>query len=219
MIGEIFSPTRTSPEANQWAYKNIFEQLVQYGGQGGGQAQFTGTEITNAMGRFTVYGTVFWNRIISLVGGVSSIFFEAAVIATNDQFATGGPALYNVAASGPNWFYNFQAYDPVFNGNNVRVIKRKRWRIDPPNMMSGAPSPPTTASSSFSKIIKVKFKGKKEFEEGASTITGAPQPARFLRGWNYYLMVGFGAQINAVPTTTQNLVDCYADSYLYFKDP
>lgn len=219
VIGEIFSPARTVPEANQWTYKNIFEQLVQYGGQGAGQAQFLGTEVTNVLARYTVYGTVFWNRILNLFGGVNTLFFEAAIIATNDQISTSGPAIYPVAASGPNWFYNFQAYDPVFNGNNVRVLKRKRWTLSPPSLTNSATGSTTSGAVSYSKTLKVRFKGKKEYEEGPATVTGAPAPTRYLRGWNYYLICGVGLGVNQNPSTTQNIVDMYVDSYMYFKDP
>lgn len=107
VIGEIFSPARNTPEASQWTYKNIFEQLVQYGGQGVGQAQFLGTEVTNVLARYTVYGTVYWNRILNLVGGVNTVFFEAAIIATNDQISTSGPSIYSRSGIGPKLVLQF----------------------------------------------------------------------------------------------------------------
>lgn len=202
---------------SQYAYTNIFANLS-VTGQGAAQNQYEGTEILDPLFVARISFDVHWG-VMQAAGttgsyaGMVPVFLHAWVIAVNDQLTANVPTV-----TPAEWFTSALAASVQMNGNNVRVIKHWSRMVNPPSIPFSVGSPPTAATGTTCVRHKMvcKMKGKKEFEENASLV---PQP--YLRGWNYYFVQGYGFPKGFLPsgTTYSAAVDCWADRYLYFKDP
>lgn len=202
----------------QYMYAPVFAMLGA-SAQGVGQGQYIGTEIVDPLFVARMEIGIDWGLLMAN-GGVSGavpVVIHAWLISTNDQVGLRNPQAHSNSVAGTQWFLQTQAFKAQFNGNNVRVLKHWSKVFSPPSIpFSPTVSKPTGYSvAGYRHKFVYRWKGKKEFEEtdNPATITN------FLRGANYYFIVGYGTpSIETLGANSQNVyIRC--DRYLYYKDP
>lgn len=202
----------------QYAYVNVFSAL----GNNTGQSGFVGDSIERAFleVRLQTFMNFDRNRLTNSSGaGFMPLAVHLWVIATNDQLPATTPTQWEVNTSSP-WFLQPYGEQAKFNGSNVRVLKHRMltWHNTVP--ISGTTYFGYTAKNLK---MKVRFKGKKVYEEAQTGTTNVPNPALSLslKGWNYYIVCGYtfpyGVNVNMTPGYAP--VSITMDRYLYFKDP
>jgi len=111
-----------------------------------------------------------------------------------------------------DWFIQQDPDRVVFNGSQVKVLMKKKIRMK--WMKDESEGTPANAWVRKSGVLRYKWKGKKHTMERADDSLG------LLKGWNYYLLVGyrmpFGAPTSTTPYEFRPVV--VMDSYLYYKD-
>ncbi|UYD39090.1 MAG: capsid protein [Wigfec virus K19_486] len=224
LLNETWSLTPTTPSGSQYSIANIFSVVQQnQNATGGGMV---GDTILRPLFVAKMRALVNWDRVRQLNGGgtgSTSVTLHAWIVASNDQLVLGTPASvnpYDAGSSGPQWFYNTDAFSATLNGDNVKVLKHWSRTIHPPSIVSGTGSTALATVTAIRHKFVLKFKGQKEFEGRIPSTTqpGALQP--WLKGWNYYLLIGGGTP-TGYPLTGSPLAplwDIYVDRYLYFKD-
>lgn len=205
-----------------WVFQNIFSTI----GAGVGSYQIVGNEILNPMIKIKGRVRVDWGRVgQTVLGGPPTIGVCVAIVAANEQYVNTSPTVLPNwgSSSDPGWFYNPNAYNPTFNGNNVKVLKRK--------LIAMHPQIPTTSTTVFGNSVKrfsmsYRWKRKLTYEDDPATIpsggsnTGGPVRTGVLRGWNYYVLVGWAYPSNPSGTASSNPgSEIYMDQYVYYKDP
>lgn len=223
----------------QWRYKNIFAQLpaANTTATTGSSYATVGSEIVDLLWKakmvwrmpFFQLGTSPATNLFSY----GTVYFRAYLIAANDEpnTAVGGatppgttvwntyPAQYSSTDLG--WFLDQDPKKPTLNGNNVRILKRWSKKYTPPvqwdRYASGDTNLQMLGDNYFNMTCKHKFRGKKTFEDNVFGDTDSNFPrGGTLRGWNYYLLCGWGSagglDVISQPSLTM-------DQFLYFKDP
>lgn len=223
-----------APRRFRWTYKNVFSGIPSAaGGSAGASFSLVGNEMVDplAKAKFSFswnYADILAARNYDAYGTVMGWVY---IVATTDQLETTGFTQYPAQGSStdPGWFMNQDPYRPTLNGNNCKIVRRWRIQHQPVNLAPTALTSTgqtiiTTSFSGAGTIIKNltckhRWKGKKTFED--FTQTANPGNANyfrstFLRGWNYYWLVGWTVP-EVVPFAQAPAI--INDQYLYFKDP
>lgn len=169
-----------------------------------------------------------WGQTAVALGGrAAPIEVNVFIFAANDQYTPlTGSGFGGLTATQENaWFQQITPGRVVLEGQNLTVMKKKRFLVRPPEIAVGGGTAPNFAGyfDAMSFAVKARMKGKKEFEISNSTpnnpgdLTGNTS---FLKGWNYYCLVHMGA-MNVAPVTSGLPYGyrLYVDKYVYFKDP
>lgn len=209
ITGENYTTLIGGTGVNQWATRNVFNPLV----SGDLDTNVEGSMIDRAMLVIRGQFTIDWENIRAGSGlsDVPSMILHVGVIATNDQLS-----LSDIPrAADPNWFLSNVPWRVRMDGHHVRVLKWKTYTFQPQGMGQIVTGTSPVAYGIADRQIKltVRFKGKKQFEENPGT------SADFLKGWNYYIVTGWGMGGNAGWAGTDlQKPTLVLDSYLYFKD-
>lgn len=174
-----------------------------------------GRDISEVILSFKWHYGYFMDDMLTNFSDVPEWTTNVCLLATNDQVA--GSVTWVPTPS--TWYLQQNAYRPVFDGNNVTVLKKKRPRkYAPPPMVTQTAGSTVTTTGWGSKTImgslKFKFKGKKKFEVQPDT---SQSTTEFLKGWNYYLVVQMAGTYPSI-VSTYNTPLIQTDTYLYFKD-
>lgn len=214
-----FSPVPLNNNRYQYYYKNLFYDMY----NGPLKDDFVGNEIMDPY--FTFKYSVSFNagdlNYINAAGGVQSLRWFLAVVASNDKLnqPTTQPVSYVPGASGdPGWWLNPDFDRMMFNGNNVRVIKKRvgQWHL---------PSLTVTTAASFVNIGTEIFQGKFKvrLRRGKYTFEDQPGPGALrndgLRGYNYYLVGGWAVVHPLGGSAVISPLQFLVDTYMYYKDP
>lgn len=223
----------------RWAYKNIFSQLpTATGSLAGSSYGVDGNEIVDLLWKAKIAFSIDYGSILSTAAdsplAYGTVMLHVYLVAANDytsSVADGGtppgsltwtnyPAQFS--ATDPGWFLTQNGYRPTLNGNNVKVVKAWHKRYNPDIVFERFAAGDTNVDGRGVIVqridVKHKFRGKKTFEDAPLADTDANfLRAGTLRGWNYYLLVGWAAP--AVISTVSNQPFINMDQYLYFKDP
>lgn len=214
VLNENWTPTPSNSAKSQWYYKSVFAPLD----LGIGSYQMIGSEIQRPLLKFKYKIDVPWQAILTDVrnnyGGVA---VTVALVAANDAFAFTGVNQYSLISPTQNWFYSDDVRQPTFNGNNVKVLKMKRHVFRPGQVASAT----VVSGSGFGRgSLTYRWKRKLTFEDtGVPPASGGPASSRTLRGWNYYLMVGYGMPGPLNSVLNNGFPYVYGDTFLYYKDP
>lgn len=203
-----------------YSYVNIFSLPPGTGtsmvlGQGVRENQFTGDEIMDPLFVARLRYSVSWRDMYASAPGHGfvGVKVHAWLIATNDQDGVVTPAPVDMGFTGDGWFLQPAAMSAQMNGDNVRVIRHWSRTINPPSILGTNGDAETVVTH---KMV-VKLKGKKQYEDQPANASGVP--AQYLRGWNYFFVVGWGVDQHVSLLNTLTPVIITADRYLYFKDP
>lgn len=238
VLNDVASSTGLTDAVFRWRYKNIFAQLpTATGSLAGSSYGVDGNEIVDLLWKAKISMTVRFGDILSTPGdsinAYGTIFLHVYLVAANDytsSVAQGGvppgtltwseyPAQFS--ANDPGWFLTQSGTRPTLNGNNVRVIRAWHKRYTPDMVFERFGTGDTSVDGRGVVQIRLdakhKFRGKKTFEDAPLADTDANfLRAGTLRGWNYYLLVGWGSS-GQITVTNQPPISM--DQFLYFKDP
>nr|QCO93516.1 capsid protein [Gopherus associated circular DNA virus 2] len=220
---ESASAIPSTTAASQWSLRHVFAPLAvtsSGGGQGTASYQFIGNEIVDPMVKFKFSWYLNWEQIRRTITNYGTIGLNVCLIAVNNTIAAANTGFVNAATvANFDWFYNPDAYNPTFNGNNVRVLKK--WsRLVTPDQLG-----PTTVQGNqvVRGRLSYRWRRKLTFEDFATIPqSGGPSVSPELRGYNYYIITGFrgfgnwGGTSAGVPDA---FPQCIMDQYLYYKDP
>lgn len=232
----VFNPTGVA--SGSYRFKSIFGQLPTATGANVGASYATvGNEIVDPLVKFKASLTINWASMLSdpVLGqrlNYGSIYAHIFLIACNDYANPAGgatppgqlfwskyPGLFS--AEDPGWFLNDDSARPTLNGNNVKLIRRWSKKYHPPPQHQRiSPGDAGFESLGITELVlqgKHKFRGKLTFEDNPFGDVDSNFPrSGTLRGWNYYWLVGWGAQgIISVPAQPQ----INMDQFVYYKDP
>lgn len=211
VINENFFGVVPNNLSTQWAVRNVFTPL----NQGNSSYTIVGSEIVNPMLKVKITGKINWGGLASdTAANYDSVAMTVYLIACNEQYVAQTPTNFSTISPNPGWFYQPNGYNPTLNGNNVKVLKRWRRKVNP-DQASGVIAGRTTVTGS----MKYRWRRKLTFEDSATIPgTGGPDSVRMLRGWNYYLLVGTQVNTNYVSALTAPPL-VILDTFLYYKDP
>ncbi len=213
LLNENWTPTPSNNSAIQWYYRPVFAPLD----QGFAGYQFVGSEIQRPLLSMKGRITIPWDQIRQdVITNYSSVAVTVALIATNDAYTNEVPAQYSLLSPAQNWFYQPNVYNPTFNGSNVKVLKKRTYIMSPDQMGQ------ISVQGRTVKPFKMKYRWRKKISfEDAPTIPDGDGPSitRSLRGWNYYILVGWQLQANLNLLTNFGWPQVALDSFLYYKDP
>lgn len=220
VLNLLFSPVPLNNNRYQYYYKNLFWDVA----NGTTASTMNGNEIVDPY--FTIkYSCSFNAGDLNYVnnatnGGVQSLRWFFAVVCCNDVLAqpTSQPQNYNPGATGdPGWWLNPDFDRMMFNGNNVKVIKKRtgQWHL---------PSLTQVAYNTFVNVGTEIFCGKMKVRLRRGKYTFEDQPGLLgrnysLRGMNYYLVGGWALVNNITGSSIFAPLRLIADTYMYFKDP
>ncbi len=222
---ETASVLPSTTAASQWSFRHVFAPLAapfSTGGAGQGAAsfQFVGNEIVDPMLKLKFSWYLNWEQIRRTVANYGTIGLNVALVAMNDYVTAGGTSFINAATIGNfDWFYNPDAYNPTFNGNNVRVLKKWSRMVTPDQLGPTA----VQGNQVVRGRLSYRWRRKLTFEDqNVVPQFGGPAVSPILRGWNYYIITGYrgfgnwGGTSAGVPDA---FPQCIMDSFLYYKDP
>lgn len=201
---------------------NIFSQLAVVGGQGALQYQFIGDEILNPFFVARIQATVDWGKYATAVTPASAPFgviLHSWIVAVNDQVAASAPTNMAGSTLNLNWFLQPRGFRAQFDGDAVRVVKHWSKVVNPKNYAVTASGSVVGGLETYRHKMVKRWKGKKQFEP--ITASGPnTTPSVFLKGWNYYFILGYGVPDGTfVVNNSTGLVTFYVDRYMYYKDP
>lgn len=212
--GENFTTGIGGTGLFQWATRNVFNGLT----AGDVDTNVEGSALDRAMLVLRGQFTIDWNSVTVGAGQGAdppSIILHVGVIATNDQLSTSDI----VRAADPAWFLSSVPWRVRLDGHHVRVLKWKTYTFHPQGagqVIAPTASTPIVYGTTDRQIkLKCRFKGKKQFEENPGIASGLD----FLKGWNYYILTGWGVAGNAPWVGQDSFKPVLGmDTYLYFKD-
>lgn len=229
-----FAPTAGTAQF-YWSYINIFAQLpTATGAIAGSSFAIDGNEIVDLL--MKVKATFIIPAYADLGGtntGYGTRFLTIYLVAANDYTGPvigGGPPPGTITwtnypgqytSTDPGWFLQPDGSKPTLNGNNVKVLRKWTKRYQPDEIVKVVPVGGATTTN-FGHVylpitLKHKFRGKHTFEDNPFGDLDSNYPrAGVLRGWNYYLLAGWGATAQ-IPGPQQPQL--FVDQFLYFKDP
>lgn len=205
-------------------FLNIFS-ILGTGAQGTGQNQFVGDQVLDPLMVARIQFYVDWNTF-SPAGATTlePVMLHTWIIAANDQYAAAAPTNVNVYSTILDWFLQTRPSRAVMNGDSCKVLHHWTRTVTPPSVPTAvsAAFPNLFSTACIRKKIVHKFKGKKTFEP--QNPTSPNLPGAYLKGWNYYLICGWGLpdgtfNLNVPTGASTRPVTIYLDRYLYFKDP
>lgn len=219
----------------RWTFKNVFSGIPRAADASAGTAfALVGNEMVDPLAKMKV---TFSFNFQDLLAARNYDAYGTAVgwvllVAATDQYdpAPGGgfrQYFTQAASDDPGWFINQDPYRVTLNGNNCKLIKR--WRVQhqpeilaPIALTSTGQTIITTSFAGAGNILKTitckhRFKGKKTFEDyNVANASGNYLRSTFLRGWNYYWLIGWSHPANVIADQSPYIV---TDQYTYFKDP
>lgn len=221
-INDLATPIATSPAATAWALRNVFAPMMLSGG-GGGQGpasyQIIGNEIVNPLMKCKFTWYLNWNSIRATQVNYSSVALNVYLVAANDQTLNQTESFVDASGiANLDIFYNASGYNPTFNGNNVKVLARWRRLVTPDQTAVAAVQGYHVVRGS----MRYRWKRKITFEDFATIpAEGGPGASSFVRGWNYYLVVGSAlwGNLTAGAGVLESRPVCYFDQFMYYKDP
>lgn len=226
ILNENYSILPINTNGTQWSARNVFSPLS----EGVDSFNTIGNEIVNPMVKLKFSAMIDWNNVRSLNGlgstipGTVSVVLNVMIVAANDQYAYYQPTLLQPGGSNQGgWFYQADGARVTLNGNNVKVLKK--WSIvkSPPSIIAGTQSTAIAGGTLVRGRMTYRWKRKITFEDLTTLppANGGPDRSIITRGWNYYILVGWGLPPGFTLGTTpiRPIVDFGMDSYLYFKDP
>lgn len=212
-VGENYSNGIGGTGFFQWSTRNVFNPLT----AGDLDTNVEGSMLDRAMLVIRGQMSANWEaiRLSNASGDLVGLIWHVAVIATNDQL----PISDITRAAVPEWFLSSVPWRPRMDGHHVRVLKWKTYTMMPQGMGTITEAGGTPLATNTWGIqdrafkMTVRFKGKKQYEENPGTTLD------FLKGWNYYILTGWGMSGNSAWTGTElNKPNLNMDTYLYFKD-
>lgn len=231
----VFSNTNATQV--RWMYRNLFSSLPAPNINNASTSYVVvGNEIVDPMLKFKATFAIPYANILASEAALvyGTICCYVYLIAANDFTGAVGngapppgsiaftpyPGQYSEADMG--WFLNQDPYKPTLNGNNVKVLKKWSKRHHPETHLERVPTGTVTTDARGIVAINIegsyRWKRKLTFEDNPFGDSDANFPrAGTLRGWNYYLMLGWGAP--SVITLSNSQPQCNMDTFLYFKDP
>lgn len=230
----VFS--NTTATTFRWTYRNLFAQLpTATGALAGSSFAVDGNEIVDPLLKFKTLWTIPFEGIAFSESSASygTVVCHIYLVAANDFTTTvdGGspspgtfaftpyPGQYSTGDMG--WFLNQDPYKPTLNGNNVRVLKKWTKRYHPDQLIRTVTAGSTAAALGRVHLTmtgKYRWRRKLTYEDYPFGDLDSNFPrSGVLRGWNYYLLVGWGAPGVLTQSTSQPQADM--DTFLYFKDP
>lgn len=226
----------TSAVAFRWSYTNIFSAIPVASGTGAGSSFASiGNEIVDPLLKFKAVCRIPYGlTLLDNSNNYGTIQFTVLLVAANDfasTTASGGPTPGNINfttypalfdTADPGWFLSADPFKPTLNGNNVKVLRRWTKKYHPEIQFeafaTGDSLRYTNGTIQFSIEGKYRWKRKLTYEDNVALQAGANFPrAGYLRGWNYYLLCGWGAPGNIVTSNGQPQMNL--DRFLYYKDP
>lgn len=217
VYGEAWS-TLGALAAGDTATDQFIANVFGFLGLGVGDDQYTGNTILDPLCILRLSVTVNWpTAALAFSGQFPTVWVDAYLIAVNNQYVSTTAPRITSATEDTELFMKpiiFGGRIPVthqLNGQGVKVIKKKKLRLQPPDSGSSRETTHTM------KLVK-KLRGEKTYET-TFTAGGAQAGTVYLRGWNFYWLVLSG--YNRTPTTgaqSANGIQIVGDRYLYYKD-
>lgn len=219
----------------RWMFRNIFATLPSAtGGVGSHSWTVVGNEIVDPLMKFKCTWTLpYGGTIIDGNNFYGTEILHVYLVAANDNAETvqdGAPPPNTLiwsqypaqfGSDDIGWFLNQDGFKPTLNGNNCKVLKKWTKRYHPEIQFQRHSSTDTNVYGNgaiqISMSGKYRWKRKLTYEDNAfADIDANFLRSGVLRGWNYYMLVGWGA-----PGTLSVVAQpsCNLDMFLYFKDP
>lgn len=216
ILNENWTPGATTTASYKWFFRNVFSTLE----YGAAAYESIGDEIQKPFLKFKYSITVPWTQIIGdRPDNFGYAIVVVALIAANEQYP--GESIQDYSSL-TGWFYNADPKRLTWNGNNVKVLKQRTHIIkaDTIGLSTGAISAAAFGTGYAKGSFKYRWKGKVNFED-SSVIPpdGGPTRTRVTRGWNYYMVTGYGLDKPLISTANSAWPQMLGDSFLYFKDP
>ncbi|AVK87314.1 putative capsid protein [Termite associated circular virus 4] len=200
-----------------WKYKNLFSQL----GTGNTSWSIVGNEILNPMVKIKGRIWVDWNanRQINTVVGPQDVQVTVYLIAANEQLSTTAPS--PLLASSDYWFYQPDGQNPTLNGNNVKVLGRTSKKIKAQLPIAAATTSTFSGTSTTRFQMSYRWKRKLTYEDvvGNPPSVGGPTRDVYLRGWNYYVLLGVHVPQTHNGSLVGTSTNVSMDTFMYYKDP
>lgn len=192
-----------------WFYRNVFSGIQSTGTS----TLAEGSDISDPFLKIKYNIRMNWSALVGSGAQYGDTTVVIAVIASNRTEPAINPVyISSGSAIEDEWFLQEDPDNATFNGNSVRVLKMRKHVMRAADL-GGLYEDGSYVSKKMGKI-RVRWRGKKTFMESDE------DPMTVLRGWNYYILVGY-----RLPTTANTSNPPFdfrpivtMDSYLYFKD-
>ncbi|QCO93518.1 capsid protein [Gopherus associated circular DNA virus 5] len=222
IINEDFNPAYVTPTAARWSVRSVFGPIPQGGANADLSYAREGSEIVNPMLKLKFIFRVNWGNFFT-TNNYGPFYFHVYLVATTDieTFPGTGVGIYPTTGTStdPGWFITDNITRPTLNGNTVKVLKAWHRKVTPDQVSFDQASGTTSVVAGYQDVVgKMSYRWRRKL-----TYQDVPGPGPnfgssvVLRGWNYYILVGWGAAINTVTSATRPVA--VVDSFLYFKDP
>lgn len=224
VLNEVFAPLGASALQYQYAVRNVFAPIpVAAGSAAGASYSRIGSEIVDPLLKLKFSWRFNWaNANASTYWG--PVFLHVYLVAANDAstFPLNGVSIYPDGIAGdPGWLLQTNPARPTLNGNNVKVLKAWHRKMQPPPSVAGTGGTDGVIAQYFGRgnvngKMTYRWKRKLTYEDFVP-LSANPSSGNQLRGWNYYILTGWG--INDQTLGMSQAPICNVDSFLYFKDP
>lgn len=163
-----------------------------------------------------------WSALATAANATPTVAIDIYLIAVNDDTSIVNPRSTTTGEDAALWIrYPDGRFTSQMNTQNVTVLKKKKMRFSPRNLV------PVQAGSTFYaqletrnfKMVK-RLRGKKQFETAVQNV-GQPVavPQTWLKGWNFYYVITRSTNTAWSSATVVSPVRTFVDRYVYFKDP
>ena len=217
VLNELYSSTLGPPVGNPFADQflvNCFGSLSA-GGTGTTDLTFIGNQIVDPLVALKLTVAVNWGALTGAGNFIPTVRVDAYLIAINDQLSATTPRLTTLGED-ENFFVRHPTNDLrwMLNSQSVTVIKRRKVMLAPRGLNSFL-----NYQAYESRVIKMskRLRGVKTFEQ-SNTALGVENTSLFLKGFNYYWLVVYQANVNVATAVVNNPIRISGDRFLYFKD-
>lgn len=215
IINEDWSILPTTNYRTWFSYTNVFSSLL----VAADSYRMVGQEIQTPLLKCKFEFQIPWDLIyLNEPNNVGSVVLHVMLIASNEQDPTTGPLTYTNSSfeATSDWFYQSDAWRATMNGNNVKVLRKWTRQVNPDQFIGGTT---IRGRSTVRGKLQYRWKRRMTFEDTAVTTTGTPTQSKILRGWNYYLLCGWGLQTLLGAAVNNGWPSMRMDRFLYYKDP
>lgn len=225
VINELFTPTYATPLVSQWTLRSVFAVIptaISSLSNANSSYNRVGSEIVDPLLKLKITGRVDWGQLGG-TGNYRSLYMHVYLIATTDETNTPGIVTnYDFSSGDPGWFIQTDAARPTLNGNNIKVLKHWRRRLTPDQGVYPVVSGQTTnflavGGQDVSGQMTYRWKRKLTYQDATPSLTPNFPSGSQLRGWNYYILAGWGVTGPSVVSAARPQI--LIDSFVYFKDP